>query len=509
MSKSRLIIIVLSVLILSIFLFGCSQNKDYVSQNTVDDSNGSTNTTPGTNGDTSILPTTGSGDTYYVSTSGSDSTGDGSQTNPWATPGYASRQLQTGDNLIILGGTYILDTYDSDIIIPQNSGTANNPITIKGETGNRPVLAGGDNLLCGIDLSGISNIRIENLEMTHNSSASGSGIYFRDGILIVGSASTNIVLKDLYIHHIDEFGLNFQDIDGLEVTDCTIDYCGYGAIGGPAAGVGGGWKNIVISGCSLSYSGHYYQGGNDARSVYDRPDGIGLEPSNGPIEIKNTTAEHNYGDGLDFKSANVFIHECIVANNYADGVKLWGDGTRVVNTLIYGTGDGVGGASPWAGIVIGTTIQNADFELTNVTVHDNPSRASYPMYVQYDDPTIPITLTMTNCIFSGGQGLIYLAPAVTLAATNNLFNRHNNSTQIQVNGSQLTISELNNLSNCSGNITGDPLFVSEAWGVTGDYNLQSGSPAIDVGTSTNAPSIDLSGSTRPQGSGVDMGCYEN
>lgn len=53
------------------------------------------------------------GRTYYVSSAGNN-TNPGTQDQPWATPGYGSRQLQAGDTLIILGGRYILSQYDID-----------------------------------------------------------------------------------------------------------------------------------------------------------------------------------------------------------------------------------------------------------------------------------------------------------------------------------------------------------------------------------------------------------
>lgn len=57
----------------------------------------------------------------------------------------------------------------------------------------------------------------------------------------------------------------------------------------------------------------------------------------------------------------------------------------------------------------------------------------------------------------------------------------------------------------TGNISSDPLFV----GVGGaSLSLRPGSPCIDKGTSSNAPSNDLLNRTRPQGSGYDMGAYE-
>jgi hypothetical protein len=58
----------------------------------------------------------------------------------------------------------------------------------------------------------------------------------------------------------------------------------------------------------------------------------------------------------------------------------------------------------------------------------------------------------------------------------------------------------------TGNINADPMFVSPA---SGDFHLRQGSPCIDTGTLSGAPSTDLEGNSRPQGDGYDMGAYES
>jgi len=68
----------------------------------------------------------------------------------------------------------------------------------------------------------------------------------------------------------------------------------------------------------------------------------------------------------------------------------------------------------------------------------------------------------------------------------------------------------------SARITANPLFVNYAPTGTGDYHLQSTSPAINVGiasaaSGTNsglAPTTDFDGFTRPYGSNYDIGAYE-
>ena len=60
----------------------------------------------------------------------------------------------------------------------------------------------------------------------------------------------------------------------------------------------------------------------------------------------------------------------------------------------------------------------------------------------------------------------------------------------------------------SGNISNDPQFVNYTGTALGNYQLRATSPAIDSGTTLNAPSSDLDGGTRPLGAGYDIGCYE-
>ncbi len=438
------------------------------------------------------------GAVYYVSPLGNDAD-PGTAEAPWATPGYASRQLMPGDTLVILGGRYSLHAYDEDIIKPP-SGAPGAWITIRGEAGKRPVLAGSGDLCCAVDISGAGYVRLENLEIT-----SDHGAPFRTGIAGSGGPVENVILKDLYIHHLDEMGMDFADVNDLQVLDCRITHCGFGSMGGPAGT--SGWRKVLVRGCELSYAGHYYRGG-PGPGPYDRPDGFGIEPSAGPVEIANTRAEHNLGDGLDSKACDTYIHHCVVANNRCDGVKLWGDGSRVVNTLIYGTGDGEGGPSPWAGMVIGQeSVAGARFEIVNVTLHDNPQREAYPIYVQYGE-SAPTYVLLRNTIISGGHGPAYFGDAVELHADHNLFFRPGEESQVYANGREYTASQLEAGELGQGNLSRDPLFIMPAWGSAGDYRLREGSPAIDAGASAEAPPDDLAGTPRPYGTCCDIGAYE-
>jgi len=129
-----------------------------------------------------------------------------------------------------------------------------------------------------------------------------------------------------------------------------------------------------------------------------RPDAHRVEPSNGPIEIACTTVTHNPGDGIDSKSNNTYIHHCIVANNNCDHVKLWGTGSSVENTLIYGRGDG--NPAHGLGTIVIETEPNARVTIANVAV-DDALGGNYLMAVNYPHPERSIKLTVTNTIFNG------------------------------------------------------------------------------------------------------------
>jgi len=57
-------------------------------------------------------------------------------------------------------------------------------------------------------------------------------------------------------------------------------------------------------------------------------------------------------------------------------------------------------------------------------------------------------------------------------------------------------------------ITTDPLFLNYQPDGSGDYHLQSGSPARNGGTNTNCPATDQDGVSRPQENICDIGVYE-
>ncbi|MCX7881940.1 MAG: right-handed parallel beta-helix repeat-containing protein [Brevinematales bacterium] len=430
---------------------------------------------------------------YYVSPSGRD-TYPGTADKPWATPAVAVTRLRPGDTLVVKKGIYILSDYEKDRIVPP-SGRPGAWITLRGEKG--AILAGRENLAMLIDLSGKEYICIQNLEIT-----SFSGQPCRDGIAILEKPAHHIVLQDLVIHHLDEFGVNIQDGDHLLVSNCRIHHCGFGAIGGPQ-GNHGGWKNVRILASELSYSGHYYQG-TSGPGPYDRPDGCGIEASEGPVEIAFTTVAHNRGDGIDSKAYATYIHHCTVANNRCDGIKLWGDKSKVENSLVYGRGDGNKEGTPWAALVIQSEREGASFSLTHLTIDDEIGQ-NYMMYVQYDTPKTRVNVTIQNCIFSsrGERAPLFVGERSMILWENNLF-FFPRCEEIVVHGDQIyTKNDISRLG--ISNHYGNPFFEDAK---NQRYFLHSQSPAIDAGRFLGYITNDRNGISRPQRKAPDLGAYE-
>ena len=120
------------------------------------------------------------GNTYFVSTTGSDATGDGTRANPWETVQKGVDNLFAGDTLYIRDGFYSLPAS----IDTKRSGTASNRITIAGYPGEKPVLdfeaaaLGGNNgHVINVDLH--DYVTVQNLKI-QNSNGRGVSAYLAD-----------------------------------------------------------------------------------------------------------------------------------------------------------------------------------------------------------------------------------------------------------------------------------------------------------------------------------------
>jgi hypothetical protein len=109
-----------------------------------------------------------------------------------------------------------------------------------------------------------------------------------------------------------------------------------------------------------------------------------------------------------------------------------------------------------------------------------------------------------NSIFWGNEaaGMFSAHEAYAWIGASNTFSFTNSAVMNTQNNFSTSEGSIDFDANC---IDEDPQFVDSD---NGDYHLKSTSPAIDEGTSTDAPADDIDGDVRPQGSGYDMGSDE-
>jgi parallel beta-helix repeat protein len=166
----------------------------------------------------------------------------------------------------------------------------------------------------------------------------------------------------------------------------------------------------------------------------------------------------------------------IVYRVSAYGIHLWhaASGTVIANNTVFANGSaGMGG-----GIVTGVGDSPGGVQLVNTKVVNN---------IVYNNPRAGILqycYSGQSCIGSGN------------VVANNL---------VYGNGSAISMK----VGSASGTVSGDPKFVSYNPTGTGDYRLQSTSPAINRGTSSWAPLTDFLGKARPSGGAFDIGAYES
>jgi hypothetical protein len=98
---------------------------------------------------------------------------------------------------------------------------------------------------------------------------------------------------------------------------------------------------------------------------------------------------------------------------------------------------------------------------------------------------------------------------VNFTADHNIFYRPGDNVQVLANEREYTAQQIEAGELGQGNLSRDPLFVTPAWGDTGDYHLQQTSPGVNAGTSGDGiPAFDLEYTPRPQEDEYDIGAYE-
>ena len=210
--------------------------------------------------------------------------------------------------------------------------------------------------------------------------------------------------------------------------------------------------------------------------------------------VQNNNASVGAGMFIDNVNGDVTITANDIRNNQIDpnapdyeagGIHVWGIGGQieVANNIFVDNDNRALKAANFSHILV---VNNSVVG----TFGDGIDVFSWP-----SAPPEPSVAQVMNNIIVGQTGCgVTTFNGITLYVDYNLF--YNNDTDIC---GDTTVPP-------HANIFADPLFEDAAGG---NYRLQSGSPAVDSGTGgPGVPGVDIEGTSRPQGSGVDMGAYE-
>jgi hypothetical protein len=224
------------------------------------------------------------GTTYYLSPNGNNANDGLSPSTAWATLKRAAHVLKAGDTLLLMGGTYVSDPSNTEFFFsPSNSGTAENPITIKAYDGEVPVITGASPYGSFITFSDVSHFIVEGIHFENTTN--GYPIYSRNA------------------NHITIRNNVFRNTNSSQVvvngSHYVIENNVFDTAGSPA-GEGSG-DNVYLIGTtySLVQNNYFTRGGHYAVDVIN---------DEGPPKE--------------------FAHHNIIRNNYID--QYWGGGIGVI-----------------------------------------------------------------------------------------------------------------------------------------------------------------------------------
>jgi hypothetical protein len=248
---------------------------------------------------------------------------------------------------------------------------------------------------------------------------------------------------------------SYVDIEGFDIS-------GSGRHGILAAGANLTMTNNFIH--DLTISGGCNGSGGAAIDTYGPVGGVVIDRN----VVRNIGASMigrcNTVQGIYIANANNVVTNNLVSGVAMAGIQQWHGATAstIVNNTVFHTKDGILLGQGDAG----TTTGSANNYVANNVVYDNTT-----------------------------YGIVELGK---MAGNNRYVNNlvAKSGTALRVAGS------------VSGTISSDPLFVAYQANGTGNYRLSSSSPAIDRGTSTSAPRVDLTMVARPRGAAIDIGAYE-
>ena len=398
------------------------------------------------------------GNAYYVGKNGSDAN-PGTEAQPFLTIQKAANVAQAGDTVYVKAGTY------NEEVTAVNSGTAGNLITFQRYNTDTVVVKPGANEV-GFNFNRKNYIKLDGFEF----SGGTRGIYNTDS----DYATQGLVISNNYVHDTGEDGMYLRGINQSLIS-----------------------QNKVINAGAPGYGSCIVVGGDDNVIEYNQVSNPGDEDG---IKMwgSNTVIRGNYirwingtghSDGVQIQSGkNIILENNIIENARTQALMAKStsdpsgglEGLIVRGNVIYMTED-----FPEAGTIRLNIHSAPNSKIYNNTVHGGA------MGLRFTDGSYG---EVKNNIFFGNDSDNGVDPAES-SVDYNIYWGDRQGTPAQ------------NGDNGAHSFRADPKFLDPA---SHNFYLQSGSPAIDAGTSDGTPTTDRDGNFRydkPDTSNTGGGAY--
>jgi hypothetical protein len=388
---------------------------------------------------------------YWVKNGGSDGASGLSTAAAWATLNHAAGLVNPGDTVHALDGSY--QGFDL-----RRSGTAANPITFRAEGSSTQITADNGTTPDGINVENAAYVVIDGFVVNNRT---------RAGIRV--AVSQFVTVQNCHTGFNCTWGIfsGFADDFTIENNETHHSQTQHGIY------VSNTCTRPIVRGNDVhdNYANGIHMNGDQSEG------GVGM--------ISNALVEDNviHGNGVGGGSGinmdgvkNSVIQNNLLYDNHASGISLYridaaagSSGNLVVNNTIVVASDGRWAVNINTGSTGNTVRNNVLWNLHSwhgaITI-DSTSRAGF-----HSDHNAVISRFSTD----GGDTVLDLAAWQALGYDASSF-------------------------------VADPsvLFVNPG----SDFHLLPTAPAVDAGSPTGAPALDLDGNPRPAGGGFDVGAYE-
>lgn len=398
-----------------------------------------------------LLASTADAATYFVKNGGNNALDGLSLANAWATLNHAASVVNPGDTVHVQDGSYQGFYLD-------RSGTAGSPITFVADGPNVLITADNGTTPDGINVEGAGYVVIDGFVVNNRT---------RAGIRV--AVSQFVTVRNCKAGYNGRWGIFSGFADDLMIENNETHH----SVAEHGIYVSNSGDRPIIRG-NVSHD-------NNANGIHMNGD----ESQGGDGLISNAVVERNviYGNGTAGGSGinmdgvtNSVVRNNLLYDNHASGISLY----QI---------DGATGSRN--NLIINNTVINASNARWCININSGSTGNTLRNNILYNYHSFRGVITVDSASLAGFS-----------SDYNSLMNRMSadgDSTILNLSGWQALGYDAHSFV-----ATPTDHFVVP----TSDFHLLDTSPAIDAGTTTNAPATDLDGGARPVGSGVDIGAYE-